>query len=146
MKRKEPQKGFLYTWNMIDGFLGHPKRRIDLRGIRLGLMHVAHLAGGPGWDNRTPEGGVLCLWLDASWRPQSEDAYCRFYDHYAKDMLAKKYDAQVEELTGGDRASWTVEIKRRWCTDEELDAVIRAVLNWHNREIERIRSLLRKPR
>ena len=67
MASDKPQKGYLYTWNFFDGFLGLPKRKIHLKDTKPALLHVAYLGGGERWDNdETPSGALLFLILSAS--------------------------------------------------------------------------------
>lgn len=143
MASDKPQKGYLYTWNCVDGFLGLPKRRIHLQGVKPALLHVAYLGGGDRWDTKgTPSGASLCLILSASAREQqSSEAYCRFYDNYNAKLLGELFDAKTEELSGGGCAWWAIEFDIRGRSPEQIDAKIEEALKWHCREIERIRDM-----
>ena len=143
MASDKPQKGYLYTWNFVDGFLGLPKRRIHLQGVKPALLHVAYLGGGDRWDNEgTPSGALLCLILSASARQQqSSQDYYKFYGNYNIKLFGELFDGKTEELSGGGCAWWSIEFDIRGWSPEQVDAKIEEVLKWHCREIERIRGI-----
>ena len=111
MDLEKPKKGYLYTWNFVDGFVGLPKRKINLSKIKPALRHVAYLGGGHRWDNKgTASGALLCLILAASpRRNQSSRNYHKFYDHYNIKALRETFKAKTEEMSGGGCAWWSIE-------------------------------------
>ena len=143
MVTARPKKGYLYTWNPVDGFLGLPKRKIALSKIEPALLHVAYLGGGKGWDSKgTPSGAVLCLWVTASpRRNQSARDYYKFYHHYNTRAVRGIFRAETQELSGGACAEWSIELDCLGWTDKQIDAKIEEVLRWHTEEIERIKGL-----
>ena len=143
MEMAEPKKGYLYTWNFVDGFVGLPKRKINLRKIKPTLLHVAYLGGGHRWDSKgTPSGALLCLILTASpRRNQSERNYYKFYENYNITALREIFNAKTKELSGGCSAWWSIELDCLGRTDEQIDSKIEEVLKWHNREIERVKGI-----
>lgn len=144
MDNEQPAKGYLYTWNFVDGFLGLPKRRINLGKTRPALLHVAYLGGGHRWDSKgTPSGALLCLILTASpRRNQSVRNYYKSYENYKIKALNDISKGKVEELSGGGCAWWSVEFDSLGWPHEQMDAKIRDVLTWHNQEIERIKKIV----
>ena len=143
MAIENPQKGYLYTWNFFDGYLGLPKRKICLRDTKPALLHVAYLGGGDRWDNKgTPNGAILCLILSASpRRQQSSKDYYKYFDNYDHKALSQAFDAKTEELGGGGCAWWSIELKSQDWSQETIDETVEAVLKWHCREIERIKNI-----
>ncbi len=143
MASGKPQKGYLYTWNFFDGFLGLPKRKIHLKDTKPALLHVAYLGGGERWDNEeTPSGALLFLILSASTRKQqSSGNYYKFYDNYDIKLLEERFDAKTEELSGGGCAWWSIEFNIQGWAPEQVDAKIEEVLKWHCKEIERIKNI-----
>ena len=143
MDLEKPKKGYLYTWNFGDGFVGLPKRKINLNKIKPALLHVAYLGGGERWDHKgTPSGALLCLILAASpRRNQSARDYYKFYDHYNITALREIFRAKTEEVSGGGCAWWSIEFDCLGWTEEQIDAKIEEVLRWHNQEIERIKGI-----
>ena len=143
MALNKPQKGYLYTWTVDDGFLGLPKRKIHLKETKSTLLHVAYLGGGERWDDKgTPSGALLCLILSASARrQQSSNNYYKFYDHYDIKLLGNCFNAKAEESAGGGCAQWSIEFDIQGWTPEQIDARIEKVLKWHYKEIERIKSI-----
>ena len=143
MASDKPQRGYLYTWNFADGFLGLPKRRIHLKDTKPALLHVAYLGGGERWDNeKTPSGALLFLILSASTREQqSSRDYYKFYDNYNIKLLEELFDAKTEELSGGGCAWWSIEFDIQGWAPEQIDAKIEEVLKWHCKEIERIKNI-----
>jgi hypothetical protein len=143
MASDKPQRGYLYTWNCTDGFLGLPKRRIRLQGVKPALLHVAYLGGGDRWDHKgTPSGALLCLILSASPRQQqSPKDYYKFYDNYNIKLLGELFDGKIEELSGGGCAWWSIEFDIRGWNLKRIDAKIEEVLKWHCGEIERIHGI-----
>jgi hypothetical protein len=130
------RKGYLYTWNLFDGDVGQPCRKIQLSGLDHRLLKKAFLAGGPGWDDKTPEKGLLCLVLQASTHRQSLSAYEACFEHYRLEHLESI--GVCEDLSGFDRAMWMIEIPVADCSDSEIDDKVVQVLRWHIGEIERI--------
>jgi len=143
MASNKPQKGYLYTWNFFDGFLGLPKRRIHLKDTKPALLHVAYLGGGERWDNEeTPSGALLILILSASTREQQSSENCyKFYGNYDTRLLEERFDAKTEELSGGGSARWSIEFNIRGWAAEQIDAKIEEVLKWHCEEIKRIKDI-----
>ena len=142
MKIERPQKGYLYTWNFFDGFLGLPKRKIPLVDITPALLHVAYLGGGDRWDDKgTRSGALLCLILIASSGKESSTDYYKFFDNYNVKLLEEIFNTKAEELSGGDKASWSLEFNCLDWSQEKLDSTIEKILKWHTREIERIRAI-----
>jgi len=143
MDIEKPKKGYLYTWNFVDGFLGLPKRKITLNRTTPALLHVAYLGSGERWDSKgTLSGALLCLILAASpRRSQSARDYYKFYHHYNIAALREIFEGETKELSGGSCASWSVECDCLGWTDEQIDAKIEQVLRWHNQEIERIKGI-----
>jgi len=143
MDKEEPKKGYLYTWNFVDGFVGLPKRKINLSKIKPVLLHVAYLGGGHRWGSEgTPSGALLCLILAASLHQnQLARDYYKYYDHYNIKALRDVYRAKAEELSGGGCAWWSIEFDCLGWTGEQIDAKIEEVLRWHNQEIERIKGI-----
>jgi hypothetical protein len=139
METQRPKRGFLYTWNFFDGFLGEPVRRIAFKRTSPSLLELAYLGGGERWDGKsTPSGAVLRLHLKASpWR-QSVTNYERSFDGYRTEELTRTFSAKVEELSGLDRALWEVEIPCLGLSSEEIDDLIERVLEWHKAEVVRI--------
>ena len=143
MTPDKPERGYLYTWNVADGFLGLPKRRIQLRDAKPTLLHVAYLGGGERWDHKgTPSGALLCLILSASAREQqSSEDYHKFYDNYNAKLLGELFGAKTKELSGGGCAWWSIEFNIQGWTPEQINAKIEEVLKWHCKEIERIEGI-----
>jgi hypothetical protein len=143
MAPNRPEKGYLYTWNFVDGFLGPPKRRIRFRDVKPTFLHVAYLGGGDRWDKEgTPSGSRLCLILSASARQQqTAQDYNKFYDNYNLKLLSELFHAKAEELSGGGCAWWSIEFDIRGWPSERIDAKIEDVLKWHGSELERIRGI-----
>ena len=143
MKERKPRKGYLYTWNFFEGFLGTPKRKIRFKRVKPTLLWVAYLGGGPGWDNRgTPSGSVLCVLLKATVRAQSTENYHKFFDNYDVEGLKRAFPTcKVWEIDGGDFAAWEVEIPCQGWSEEKIDETIEAILEWHYQEVERIKRL-----
>ena len=143
MQSEKPKKGYLYMWNVADGFLGLPKRKIHLKEAKPTLLHVAYLGGGDRWDHKgTPIGALLCLILSASPRSQqSAENYYKFYDNYNIKLFGKTFNAKIEELSGGGCAWWSIELNSQGWTREQIDVRIEDVLRWHNKEIERIKNI-----
>jgi len=143
MELEKPQKGYLYTWNFVDGFLGLPKRKIHLKEEKSTLLHVAYLGGGDRWDHKgTPTGALLYLILTASSRSQqSAEKYYKFYENYNIKLLGEIFNARTEELSGGGCAWWSIEFNSRGWTREQIDTMIEEVLKWHNKEIGRIKNI-----
>ena len=111
MDIEKPKKGYLYTWNFVDGFVGLPKRKINLSKTKPALLHVAYLGGGHRWDSKgTPSGALLRLILAATpRRSQSARDYYKFYGHYDIEALGDIFTAKTEELSGGGCAWWSIE-------------------------------------
>jgi len=143
MQLEKPKKGYLYTWNVVDGFLGLPKRKIHLKDTKPTLLHVAYLGGGEQWDHEgTPTGALLCLILSTSpRRQQSTENYYKFYENYNIKLLGKTFNAKPEELSGGGSAWWSIEFNSKSWAQEQIDTKIEEVLKWHNKEIERIEKI-----
>ena len=143
MQLEKPKKGYLYTWNFVDGFLGLPKRKIHLKDTKPTLLHIAYLGGGDRWDHEgTPTGALLCLILSASPRDQQPaENYYKFYDNYNIKLLGETFNTKPEELSGGGCAWWSIELDCQGWTQEQIDAKIEEVLKWHNKEIERIEKI-----
>ena len=112
---------------------------IQLSGLDHRLLKKAFLAGGPGWDDKTPEKGLLCLDLQAFTHRQSISAYDACFEHYRLEHL--KSFGDCEDLSGFDRAMWQVFIPAAGWSDSKIDNKIVEVLRWHIAEIERILSL-----
>jgi len=143
MDKEKPKKGYIYTWNVADGYLGLPKRKINLSKTKPTLLHVAYLGGGHRWDSKgTPSGALLCLILTGSPRGnQLARDYYKFYDYYNIKAIRDVFKAKAEELTGGGCAWWSIEFDCLAWTDEQIDTRIEEVLRWHNQEIERIKGI-----
>jgi hypothetical protein len=143
MEIAKPKKGYLYTWNFVDGFVGLPKRKINLSKIKPALLHVAYLGGGHRWDSKgTPSGAILCLILSASPRRNQSARNCyKFYENYNIKDLRETFNGKTEELSGGGCAWWSVEFDCLGWTNDQIDANIEEVLQWHNQEIERIKKI-----
>ena len=143
MAQENPQKGYLYTWNFGDGFLGLPKRKIKLKNTKPSLLHVAYLGGGERWDKKgTPSGALLYMILTASPRRQQPTKdYYKFYKHYNLEGLKREFNAEVAELSGGGCAWWEIRFDCQNWTNERIDAKIQEVLKWHNNEIDRIKQI-----
>ena len=142
MATERPIKGHLYTWNCGDGFLGLPRRKIRLKGIKSTLLHVAYLGGGERWDGHTPAGAVLCLILEASGRrnqPSHDYYFC--FEHYDMDALRRTSGGKVEELSSGGTAWWSVELPCRGWSTEQTDSTIERILQWHQQEMRRVNQL-----
>ena len=142
MAREQPTKGYLYTWNCVDGFLGLPRRRIRLGAIKPTLLHVAYLGGGERYDAHTPAGAILCLILEASGRRnQSPHDFYSCFEHYGLETLRQVSGGTAEELSGGGTAWWSIEMNCRGWSAEELDSTIKRILQWHQQEMRRIKQL-----
>ena len=143
MTRKLPQKGYLYTWNFVDGFLGLPKRKIKLKDMKPHLLHVAYLGGGERWDDKdTPSGALFYMILTASpRRQQSTENYHKCYENYNIEGIKKTFDAEVEELSGGSCPWWQICFNCQDWSSEKIDAKIEEVLKWHDKEIDRIKQI-----
>ena len=139
---QKPRKGYLYTWNFGDGHFGKPARKIALVGLSPALLEVAYLGGGPRWDHKgTESGAVLCLILVGSARQQQNASnYDRFFEHYPKERLAQVAGGKVDELRGGGRATWSVEVASVGWSASKIDKFIHKVLRWHTEQIEILRS------
>ena len=143
MQLEKPKKGYLYTWNVVDGFLGLPKRKIHLKDTKPTLLHVAYLGSGERWDHEgTPSGALLCLILTASPRRQQSAENCyKFYENYNIKLLGKTFNAKPEDVSGGGCAWWSIEFNSKSWAQEQIDTKIEEVLKWHNKEIERIEKI-----
>ena len=136
---KLPTRGYLYTWNFFDGFLGLPRRKIRLSDVKPSLLHVAYLGGGHRWDGDTPAGAILCLILQASSRcNQSPDDYSTCFEHYDLAALRQISGGKVEEISGLKAARWEVQMDCRGWSNNRIDKTIEAILLWHTAEITRI--------
>jgi len=144
MTQEKPKKGYLYTWNFVDGFVGLPKRKIKLSNIKPHLLHIAYLGGGERWDDKgTPSGALLYMILTASQRSQqSSENYYKFYANYNTEGLERAFGVKVEELNGGGCAWWQIYFDSTDWTHKEIDSKIEEVLGWHDKEINKIRKLL----
>ena len=140
---KKPRKGYLYTWNLGDGFLGEPKRKINLQKVKPALLWIAYLEGGPGWDSEgSGPGSFLCILLNASAQRQSSDNYYKFLGDYDLTGLEMAFpDSKVCKMSGGYHMSWEVEFPCSDWTVEEIDKTIERVLEWHYKEIKRVKEL-----
>lgn len=139
---QKPRKGYLYTWNFVDGQYGEPSRKIALAGLSPSLLEVAYLGGGPRWDGKgTESGALLCLILVGSARQQQNASdYYRFFEHYPKDRLAHVAGGKVDNLSGSGRAEWSVEVASVGWSASKIDKFIQKVLRWHSKQIEILRS------
>ena len=145
--QKNPVKGYLYTWNFVDGFSGLPRRKIHLKDTKPTLLQVAYLGDGERWDNKgTPSGAILCLILTASARrQQSAKNYHKYYGNYNIKELGRVFDAKTEELSGGGCAWWSIEFNSQDWSREKVDEIITEVLKWHYEKIKRIKTIEDNP-
>ncbi|MBF0288753.1 MAG: hypothetical protein HQM14_13120 [SAR324 cluster bacterium] len=129
MKKGRPsaEKWHLYCWNAQDGYLGLPKRQINISPLHPCLLHVAFL-----------KEALLCLVLESSPSTQSDLNYYKFFDLYNEHELSQKFSISVTRLTGDDRARWLIKHPVLEQTEGQMDKVIENILIWHNTEIKRI--------
>jgi hypothetical protein len=74
-------------------------------------------------------------------RNQSARNYHKFYEHYDINALRETFKGKTEEVSGGGCAWWSIEFTSLGWTAEQIDSKIEEVLRWHNKEIERIKSI-----
>lgn len=55
----KPKRWHLYPWNAVEGFLGLPKRKIQLPAFEPCLLHLAYLAEGAEKIRNVPKGQSL---------------------------------------------------------------------------------------
>ena len=129
----------MYHWNAADGFLGLPKRKLQIEYPEPCLLYVAYLGGGQDWqDGSLPEKSMLCLILYASPFSQTDQNYYKFFDLYHREALSQTFSAVVNRLPDYDRACWLVQRSCTGLSDIEIDTLIDAMVKWHYQEIRRI--------
>lgn len=124
----------LHTCTPEDGCIGEPSRRIELPGMDHELLEGAYLLSKSDFfdDDDFPERNLVLIL-------QADETFGELYEQYQIEELERFGEAQDHSTL--EHAQWEVQIPVAGWSNDEVDAEIAEVLEWHNSEIDRITKL-----